>query len=227
MLKKLLPWALVALLLAGLTMADSCRTRSYEKDLAKVKAIADSGAVDAAKTRAVAAMLRDEARRDSVRLAGALARNDTLGHRLTVALAHVPPPILQTPPDTCLPWAQRAQALEIALDVAKEQLANLPSVVTAAEDRVRHLQAATDTLDLGLGRSQLRLETIKATVPTKLRTTTASVYIGARYTLADGWPHGEAGVQYHALYAGVDAQPLGGVVQVRGVVGARIALRLW
>lgn len=223
------PWHLLVCfaLIVLLATLKSCEAARTNAQLVAVKRQADSGAVDAAKTRAVAALLRDEARQDSLRLAGALARNDTLGRRLQVALGHVPPPILQQAPDTCLPWVQRGQALEVALGVAKEQLANLPSVVTAAEDRAKHLQAASDTLDLGLGRALQRFDTIRVTVPTKLPTTTVSLYGEARYAIAEGWPHAAAGVQFKALFAGVDAQPVGGVVQVRGVVGIRQTLRLW
>ena len=103
----------------------------------------------------------------------------------------------------------RGQSLEVALGVAREQIANIPAVVTAAEDRAKHLQAASDTLDMGLGRAQARFDTIRITVPTKLPTTTVSVYGEARYAIADGWPHAAAGVQFKSLFAGVDAQPVG------------------
>lgn len=227
MLKNLLPWALIALLVGVALYADSCRSRAYDQRLATVKAQADSGAVDAAQTRAVAALLRDEARRDSLRLVGALARNDTLAGRLTTALGHIPPPILLTPPDTCLPWVQRGHSLEAALGVAREQIANFPTVVTAAEDQARHLQAAADTLDMGLGRAQARFDTIRITVPTKAPTTTTSLWAEARYEIAQGWPHAAAGVQVKSLFAGVDAQPVSGAIQLRGVVGLRKSLRLW
>lgn len=210
-----------------LILAASCTPES--KRLAQIQAVADSGAADAARTREAMAVLRSFAHEDSLKLVAAEARNDTLGTRLSLALRHVPPPILIAAPDTCLPWARRAAALDTALAASQQVVANIPTLIAAAEDRLRHTAAAADSGAAGLMRAERRFDTV-VTVVTKIvpqKAPTLQIVGQADWHVLDGWPRAEVDVQYHALYLGGEVQPVAGAIAIRAVVGVRQAIRLW